>query len=160
MGGSDDPSNLIELSVEEHAEAHKKLWEKYGKWQDNIAWKTLSGQISQQDVIQIMMKSHNPMFRDDVKVKMSGDNHWSKRKGNIHNWLVKNPMHNQDVLKKMSGDNHWSKRPGKIHNAKTNHPKGNSKKILVNGVIYDSIREAANELKVYPRNIKQMGKFI
>ena len=29
MGGTDDPSNLIELTVEEHAEAHKILFEKY-----------------------------------------------------------------------------------------------------------------------------------
>jgi len=37
MGGTDDPSNLIELTVEEHAEAHRLLWEKYGNWQDNVA---------------------------------------------------------------------------------------------------------------------------
>ena len=30
MGGTDDPSNLIKLTIEEHAEAHKKLWEKHG----------------------------------------------------------------------------------------------------------------------------------
>lgn len=30
MGGSDEPSNLVELSVEEHTNAHKELWEKYG----------------------------------------------------------------------------------------------------------------------------------
>jgi len=24
MGGTNDPSNLVELSIEEHAEAHKK----------------------------------------------------------------------------------------------------------------------------------------
>jgi len=29
MGGTDDPSNLIELTVEEHAEAHRELWEQY-----------------------------------------------------------------------------------------------------------------------------------
>jgi len=46
MGGSDEPNNLIELSIEQHAEAHKKLWEKYGCWQDKVAWKALSGQIS------------------------------------------------------------------------------------------------------------------
>ena len=46
MGGSDDPSNLIELTIEEHAEAHKKLYEEYGRWQDKIAWQTLSGQIT------------------------------------------------------------------------------------------------------------------
>ena len=31
MGGSDDPSNLIELTREEHALAHKILYEQYGK---------------------------------------------------------------------------------------------------------------------------------
>jgi hypothetical protein len=43
MGGSDEPSNLIELSIEEHAIAHMKLFEKYGKIEDKIAWKALSG---------------------------------------------------------------------------------------------------------------------
>lgn len=51
MGGSDDPSNLIELSIEEHAEAHKKLYEEHGKWQDKIAWQTLSGQITHAEAI-------------------------------------------------------------------------------------------------------------
>ncbi len=45
-GGTDDPSNLIKLAVKEHAEAHRLLFEKYGKKEDEIAWKTLSGQIS------------------------------------------------------------------------------------------------------------------
>lgn len=45
MGGTDDPDNLVELTVEEHAEAHKKLWEEHGKWEDELAWKALSGQI-------------------------------------------------------------------------------------------------------------------
>ena len=30
-GGTDDPLNLVELTVEEHALAHKLLYEKYGK---------------------------------------------------------------------------------------------------------------------------------
>lgn len=49
MGGSDDPSNLIELTVKEHAQAHKELYEQYGCWQDYVAWKALSGQISYSD---------------------------------------------------------------------------------------------------------------
>jgi hypothetical protein len=52
MGGSNDPSNLIELTVEEHAEAHKKLFEQHGLWQDKIAWQTLSGQIGLDEAIQ------------------------------------------------------------------------------------------------------------
>jgi hypothetical protein len=50
MGGSNDPENLIELTVEEHAEAHKKLWEIHGKWQDYMAWMALSGQIKSDDI--------------------------------------------------------------------------------------------------------------
>ena len=46
MGGSDDPSNLVELTIEEHAEAHKKLYDEHGRWQDKIAWQMLTGQIS------------------------------------------------------------------------------------------------------------------
>ena len=52
MGGTDDPSNLIELSVEEHAEAHKKLYEEYGNEYDRIAYEALSGIIKKEEVIQ------------------------------------------------------------------------------------------------------------
>lgn len=52
MGGSDDPSNLIELTVEEHAEAHRKLFEQHGHWQDKIAWQALTGQIGLDEAIQ------------------------------------------------------------------------------------------------------------
>jgi hypothetical protein len=52
MGGTDDPSNLVELTVEEHAEAHRKLFEEHGNWQDRIAWQALSGQIGKDDAIQ------------------------------------------------------------------------------------------------------------
>lgn len=52
MGGSDDPSNLIELTVEEHAEAHRKLFELYGHWQDKVAFEGLSGQIGKDEIIQ------------------------------------------------------------------------------------------------------------
>ena len=36
-GGTDSPDNLIKLTVEEHAEAHRKLYEQYGRWQDRVA---------------------------------------------------------------------------------------------------------------------------
>jgi hypothetical protein len=45
-GGTDDPSNLVSLTIEEHAETHKKLWEEYGRWQDHVAWQTLTSNIS------------------------------------------------------------------------------------------------------------------
>ena len=48
-GGSNDPSNLIELTIPEHALAHKKLYEEHGCWQDEIAYLTLSGQIGKEE---------------------------------------------------------------------------------------------------------------
>ena len=50
MGGTDEPSNLIELTVEEHAEAHRVLYETYGKKEDYIAWKGLSKQIGKEEI--------------------------------------------------------------------------------------------------------------
>lgn len=44
MGGTDDPSNLIELSRKEHAQAHLKLYEQYGKKEDLGAYYLLTGQ--------------------------------------------------------------------------------------------------------------------
>jgi hypothetical protein len=46
MGGTDEENNIIELTIEEHAEAHKTLYEKYGHWQDYLAWKGLAGLLS------------------------------------------------------------------------------------------------------------------
>jgi hypothetical protein len=49
MGGSNDPSNLVEVTVEEHAELHHQLWEDLGYKEDYIAWQALSGQITTQE---------------------------------------------------------------------------------------------------------------
>lgn len=47
MGGTDDPSNLIELSIEEHAAAHMRLYEEHGKRQDLGAYYLLTGQTEE-----------------------------------------------------------------------------------------------------------------
>jgi len=59
VGGTNDPSNLIKLTVEEHAEAHRLLWEEHGRWQDEVAWKTLSKQISCAEAIKIAQSLAN-----------------------------------------------------------------------------------------------------
>lgn len=47
MGGTDNPENLIELTREEHAAAHLKLYEDYGKKEDLGAFYLLSGQTTE-----------------------------------------------------------------------------------------------------------------
>jgi hypothetical protein len=49
MGGTDDSSNLIRLTVEEHAQAHLDLFQNHGKIEDFIAYKALSKQINISD---------------------------------------------------------------------------------------------------------------
>lgn len=51
MGGTDDPSNLISLTIKEHAEAHRKLYEKHNKIEDYYAWKGLSEQIGKDEIL-------------------------------------------------------------------------------------------------------------
>lgn len=66
MGGTDDPANLIELTVEEHAEAHRLLYEQHGNLQDKIAWLALCGRIGQEEILRMKQglgmkgKTHTP----------------------------------------------------------------------------------------------------
>lgn len=54
-GGSDDSSNIIELTVEEHAEAHRLLWEQNRNLADFVAWKMLSGKTKEAERARIEM---------------------------------------------------------------------------------------------------------
>ncbi len=54
-GGTDHPSNLISLSVEEHAQAHKELYEKYGKKEDYLAWRGLAGLMNKKEISKEIM---------------------------------------------------------------------------------------------------------
>ena len=47
MGGTDDPSNLIELTRKEHAMSHLKLYEEFGKKEDLGAYYLLTGQTDE-----------------------------------------------------------------------------------------------------------------
>jgi hypothetical protein len=66
-GGTDDPDNIIELSVEEHAEAHRRLYEQYGRVQDKVAWMGLAKLAPKADLIKELQRetklgTKNPMY--------------------------------------------------------------------------------------------------
>lgn len=48
--GSDDPSNLVELTVTQHAMWHYAEWQRKKNKEDFIAWKCLSGQMSGKEI--------------------------------------------------------------------------------------------------------------
>jgi hypothetical protein len=54
-GGTDDESNIVLLSIEEHADAHRILYEKHNRIQDFVAWKMLSGQIGKEEAIALLI---------------------------------------------------------------------------------------------------------
>lgn len=98
VGGTDDPSNLVELTIEEHAEAHRVLFEKHQRWQDRVAWLSLSGIMKDEERIYEILKNSNPggyKHSEETKQKLS-----EMRKGS------KNPM-----FGKVSA-NSGTKRPG------------------------------------------------
>ena len=72
-GGTDNSSNLVELTIEEHAEAHRVLYEQYGRWQDKIAYEMLSGQISVADAIKKTQKTYmsNRIISEETRAKMA-----------------------------------------------------------------------------------------
>jgi aldehyde:ferredoxin oxidoreductase len=71
MGGTDDPLNLIELTVEEHAEAHRKLYEEHGHIEDYCAWKGLSGQMGKEEIIRLLMDPTGRVHAEETKQKIS-----------------------------------------------------------------------------------------
>ena len=73
MGGSDDLSNLIELTVEEHAEAHRMLWEEHGNEYDRIAWLSLTKQIdcAEARILSVIERNKNRTISDETKKKLS-----------------------------------------------------------------------------------------
>lgn len=119
MGGTDDPENLIELTVEEHAEAHRKLYEKHGCWQDYIAWKALSGQITSDDARRLATiaawtgRKHTEEAKEKIREARKKQNssgwNWSeesrKRKSEAMTGRVLSEEHKEKIKKSKKSNN-------------------------------------------------------
>ena len=54
-GGSDNPTNIVLLSIKDHAEAHRLLYETHNNWQDYLAWQGLLKQLDNESLIKIKL---------------------------------------------------------------------------------------------------------
>lgn len=84
MGGTDDPTNIIELTVEEHAEAHKKLFEQYGKWEDKLAWQGLAGILNKKEHVKQLLsqagiKSNKIRLENGTHIWLNSDHQREKQ---------------------------------------------------------------------------------
>lgn len=180
MGGSDDSFNLVELSIEEHAEAHKKLWEQHGCIEDKIAYECLSGRhISEEDRILLATSGfrrflNNSIAKEDWinNIKQSRKNQviTDSHKKNISISLKKAHDEGRFVafyseetrnnMRKRYNENNMkeklslARKRSETWKSSVSSPEcvkkkrlssSKSKKVSVNGVVYDSIRHAAKE---------------
>ena len=151
MGGSDDPSNLIQLTIEEHAQAHKLLFEKYGHWQDEVAWRALSGQVPNAEINHMLgvirnTGKNNHMFGKKKELHHNyGKKHTEKTREKIKKARAKQKInHSKETREKISRSNKGrlltatqrqaviesnKRRTGSKHNTHKN--KGQKQKILV-----------------------------
>lgn len=103
-GGTDDPSNLIELTIEEHAEAHRLLYEQYRRDEDRLAWRGLAGLIGKDDMVRekaslnssrpgVLNTFYGKKHTTETKQKIS-----EKRKGHSDNkGIPKSEEHKQKI---------------------------------------------------------------
>jgi hypothetical protein len=108
MGGTDDPSNLIELTVEEHAEAHKLLWETYGLKQDWLAWQGLAGLIGREELLHELFVLAGKKSRPPIGHKANLGRKWSQEHKNkiseSTKGVKKTDQHKQNISKGKSKD--------------------------------------------------------
>ena len=87
MGGGNEPSNLVKVSVEEHAELHLALYLEYGKLEDWYAYNALSGKTEESERARRLLLSRN----------MKGNTRGRANKGRKNTWTTElnktnNPM--------------------------------------------------------------------
>lgn len=148
MGGSDDPSNLVKLTIEEHAQAHLELYEKYGDKRDLLAHKTLLGQITRAEAIKIIQKlpkteQHKKKIGNAVrgnKNGMYGKKQSAKQKEAVRvaNSVLK--PHISNNMKKLHAE-------GKTY--KFSKKDCGARAVIADGVKYESVSECAKHYGWY-----------
>jgi len=180
MGGTDDSNNLIELTIEEHAQAHFNLWKKFECIEDKIAWECLSGRkLSEEERIILSKSGFEKFLLDENKVikwknkisntltgKTQSEETRIKRSNSLklaykegRKKVIINP---NDARKRYYENNisqlmaegrknseKWKQSvTSEEYKIKKTLADPRSKKVSVNGVIYNSIREASKKANI------------
>ena len=93
MGGTDDPSNLMEVSVEEHTNLHLSLYLQYGKREDWVAFNMLLGQMGSEE-----------LFLE--RCRMGADKYWTNERREEHSKVMRKrrlgQRHSEETKRKIS----------------------------------------------------------
>ena len=146
MGGSDNADNIVELTVEEHAEAHKKLYEQHGHWQDYCAWQALSGRIGQEEILRMKQgggmrgKKHTPEAIERMRESCRKRTERQRADGTLARANKKRSIAHKGKKKSAEHMKNWSaSRKGHIVSEETKAKirKARAKQKNVRGVIQD-----------------------
>ena len=142
-GGTDEPDNLVELTVEDHAIAHLVRYRIYGDDRDRVAAQMLSGQISGYDAFMEMVKRpKSEKWKKQMSERNSGEGNpfYGKKQSDKQKEAVRvaNSVpkpHVADAQRKAyaEGKSNLCNRVGALN--------GKARKIMVDGVVYDTITE-------------------
>jgi hypothetical protein len=72
-GGTDDPSNLVEVSVTQHAMFHYCEWRLHGRWEDKCAWQVLANNVKHP--LHVKGRKLTDTQRKDISERMRGNTH-------------------------------------------------------------------------------------
>lgn len=102
-GGTDDPSNLVLLTIEDHAIAHKVLYGLYGRWQDKLAYEGLMKQKPVETRLQAIREGiarrDNSYNQDPERCKKISEAHKGKPKSELHKQSMRKPKSSEHASK-------------------------------------------------------------
>lgn len=112
MGGTDELSNLIELTVADHAEAHRILYEQYGRWQDYVAWQGLLKLTPKEELIRtVHSKTQRRLVEEGTHHFLGGELQKERVKNGTHNFLDKAKAKERAIKRVAEGKCNLSNKP-------------------------------------------------
>jgi hypothetical protein len=121
MGGSDHPSNIAHLTVEEHAEAHKKLWEQHNRWQDFCAWQGLAKLSKHKEHYKLVMSERNKASwrNPEVRAKRIASQKATLKKRGYRTYTAKKykVTYPDGKIETITGLSKWCREQGLNHNS-------------------------------------------
>jgi hypothetical protein len=164
-GGTDDPTNLVELTIAEHADAHRILYEEHGRWQDYVAWQGLLGLMTEEERMTIMYNArkgegnffYGKTHTEETKKKISANR---KGKGigvkQSKEWINKRKLVGES--NPMFGKEPWNKGGSQPATLNSKIKKGTP--IRYNGIEYYGILEAARQNNTSAFIIKKTCEYL